>query len=29
LLYCRHNISVILRGFSRGPSLFWFIWGQN
>ncbi len=23
------HISVILRGFSRGPSLFWSIWGQN
>ena len=22
LLYCRHEISIILRGFSRGPSLF-------
>jgi hypothetical protein len=22
LLYCRHDISVILGGFSRGPSLF-------
>ncbi len=23
------HISIILRGFSRGPSLFWSIWGQN
>ena len=23
------HISVILRGFLRGPSLFWSIWGQN
>ncbi len=29
LLCSRHEISVILRGFSRGPSLFWYIWGQN
>ncbi len=29
LLYYRHNISVILKDCSRGPSLFWSIWGQN